>query len=249
MRTTLRWTHVLGGLAAPDIAQLAAVTHRAGKPLCVDLGWGGVADLAKYGLPEVPVARTALAAGADLVLLRGNGTLGGPICGMIAGKRELIEKIAAHPLGKAAAATLPLEAALAATLQLQGDPTAAEQALPLLRLLSTASENLQQRAERLAPQIAALGIASAEPLAGRAALSSRRAAQEELPSWCVALTSTAHTAAELAQRLMTGTRPVASRVENDRVLLDLRTVSPKDDLELLDALAALAGNGEANAAK
>jgi L-seryl-tRNA(Ser) seleniumtransferase len=132
-------------------------------------------------------------------------------------------------------------AALAATLELYDTPASAEQRIPLLGLLSTSADNLKIRAERLAPQMAAVGgIAGAEVVETRVPLGSRRVPGEELSSYAIALAPAAGTAADLAARLLAGTQGVAARAEQDRVLLDLRSIAPKYDLALIDAVTALA---------
>jgi L-seryl-tRNA(Ser) seleniumtransferase len=240
VRSFPRWTNILGSQSAPTLSQLATLTQRTNKVLLVDLGWGGLNDVTRYGLTEVPHAREVLQAGADLVLLRGNGVLGGPTCGILIGKRELIEKVAAHPLARAAAAIISVEAALAATLQLHHEATTAELSVPLVRLLATSEENLKQRAERMAPQLATSSmLASAEPVASLAALTSRQAASEQMKSWSIALVPKTGSAPELARRLLQGPAAIATTVENDRVMLNLRTISPKEDLELVDAILNL----------
>jgi L-seryl-tRNA(Ser) seleniumtransferase len=152
-----------------------------------------------------------------------------------------MERVAAHPYAKAARATPPVLAALAATLELYESTPSAEQHIPLLSLLSTSTENLKLRAERLAPQMAAVGgIASAEVVETRVPLATRRVPGEELPSFAIALTPTGGSVAELAAQLLGGTQAIAARVDGDRVLLDLRSVAPKYDLALADAVTALA---------
>ena len=111
----------------------------------------------------------------------------------------------------------------------------------MLTLLSTSVENLKLRAERLAPQMAAVtGIASAEVVETRPPLATRRVPGEELPSWAIALTPTSGAVSELAAQLLGGTQAIATRLDAGRVLLDLRSVAPKYDLALVDAVTALA---------
>lgn len=226
--------------AMPDVRQLAGLSQRRSIPLIADLGWSGVCDLSAYGLVGLTTAQAARDAGADLILLRGHGCLGGPACGILTGLGSLLARVAAHPYAQAARATPSVLAALAATLELYDSTASAEQHIPLLNLLSTSVDNLKLRAERLAPQMAAVnGIAAAEAVETRVPLATRRVASEELPSWAIALTPGNGSAADLAAQLLAGTQAIAARVEGERVLLDLRSVAPKYDLALVDAVTAL----------
>lgn len=232
----------LSSNTSPDLGQLAGLAARNNVPLIADLGWSGVLDMSGYGITGLTTARAARDCGAELVVLRGHGCLGGPACGILTGRSSLIERIAAHPYAKAAQARAPVLAALAATLELHESTTTAEQHIPLLNLLSTSVENLKLRAERLAPQMAAVnGIASAEVVETRIPLATRRVPGEELPSWAIALIPTTGSVTELAAQLLGGTQAIAARVDAGRVLLDLRSVAPKYDLALVDAVTALAG--------
>jgi len=231
---------LVGSAAAPDVGQLATLASRRSLPLIADLGWGGLADLSPYGLTAITTARQAREAGADLLILRGHGTLGGPACGILAGRTELIERVAAHPFVRSARASAPVLAALTATLQLYEDPATAERSIPLLTLLATSVDNLKLRAERLAPQMAAVAGIAAEAVETRGALATRRIPGEELPGWGIALRPESGSPAELAAQLLSGTQAIAARIENDRVVIDLRSVAPKYDLALVDAVTALA---------
>lgn len=239
----LRYSQVSG--AAPNLAQLAGLALGQNVPLIADLGWAGVMDLSAYGLGGLTTARSARESGVDLVILRGHGCLGGPACGILAGRASLIERVAAHPFAKASRATAPVLAALAATLELYESTPSAEQQLPLLSLLSTSLENLKLRAERLAPQMGAVAaIEAAEVVETQVPLAARRIAGEELRSFAVALTPASGSAGDLAAQLLSGTQAIAAHIDVNRVLLDLRSVAPKYDLALVDAVAALAGPAE-----
>jgi L-seryl-tRNA(Ser) seleniumtransferase len=205
-----------------------------------DLGSGTLVDFASYGLSGTKTIRDSLSAGVDLVLLSGDKLLGGPQCGILLGRRDLLEKIAQHPLARVVRADKLALAALAATLRLYRDVESAPHAVPLLSLLSTPLDNLQNRAERLAPQMATcLAIASAMPVPGQASLTSSPASQR-IASWCIALTPRDLTVDQLASKLRSGTPAVVGRVKGQQLLLDLRSVPPSLDILLVDAIDQLA---------
>jgi L-seryl-tRNA(Ser) seleniumtransferase len=212
-------------------------------PVVHDLESGTLVDFVTIGLFDRPMAKASIAAGADVVLLSGDRLVGGPPCGILLGRRTIIEKIQKHPLARALKADKITLAALAATLRLYGDAEKAKLAVPLLRLLCTSAENLKNRAERLAPQMAAVKkvVAAAEPVElvgdfGDSSLISR-----QLTTWCIALTPAGMTVDRLAAALRAGTPPVVGRIqsEKDRLLLDLRSVFPRQDVELVAAVEAL----------
>src|SRR5262249_43225998 len=144
-------------------------------------------DLSRYGLRGEPLVSQIVNSGADLILLPGDRFLGGPPCGIILGLRDLIDQIKSHPLMAAASADKLVLAALAATLRLYDDVDLAERSIPLLSLMATPLDNLRQRAERLAPQINATGVASVEIVASHVPLAASAAVQHELPSISIAL--------------------------------------------------------------
>jgi L-seryl-tRNA(Ser) seleniumtransferase len=166
--------------------------------------------------------------------------LGGPQCGIILGGKEQIDVIRKHPLMRALRVDKLTLAALYGTLQLYQGRERAEQLVPLLELLSTPIANLQNRAERLAPQIAACSaIATAEAVAATTYLGGGSVPMQEIPTWCIALSPASGNLDGLAKSLRNGTPSVFGRIQKDRLLLDLRTVFPRQDLELVEAFRRL----------
>jgi L-seryl-tRNA(Ser) seleniumtransferase len=176
------------------------------------------------------------------VLFSGDKLLGGPQCGIIVGKRELIERVAHHPLMRALRVDKLTLAALAATLRLYRDPERAQREVPLLQLLATSSENLKNRAERLAPQIAACTpVEQAEAVADVAYLGGGSLPTQQLQTWCVAVKpGNGWSVDRLARSLRTAHPAVVGRVQRDRLLLDLRSVFPRQDQQLASAVEKLA---------
>ena len=130
---------VTGQHQSIDFAPVATWAQRRSLPLVVDLGFGGLRDVAAIGL-EQPTAAAAIQAGASLVILRGDGLLGGPSCAVICGKSALISQLAAHPLMRTSTCDKSITAALEATLELyqtaaEQQPSSIERAIPLLGLL------------------------------------------------------------------------------------------------------------------
>lgn len=223
-----------------SLAELVALGRRHNLPVIDDIGSGALVDLKPFGVTGEPIAPERVAAGADVVLFSGDKLLGGPQCGIICGRREPIEAISKHPLMRAFRVDKLTLAALAATLRLYQDLEVAKQSVPLLSLLSTPLDNLKNRAERLAPQMAALpAIATAEPVADQTYLGGGSVPTQQIPTWCIALAPRAGSLETLSASLRTGTPSVFGRIHRDRLLLDLRSVLPRQDIQLVEAVRAL----------
>jgi L-seryl-tRNA(Ser) seleniumtransferase len=231
---------VVGFVEEAPLADLIALGRRHNLPVVDDIGSGALIDLAPYGISGEPVAAQSIAAGADLVLFSGDKLLGGPQCGIIVGKRSYVERIVKHPLMRALRVDKLTLSALAATLEAYRDPQLAERSIPVLSLLATPLENLRNRAERLAPQISATGVASAEVIEDEAYVGGGSVPSQAIKTVCLALTSKSQTAAQLAAALRTGKPAVVGRIKDNRLLLDLRSVAPKFDMALVEAVQSLA---------
>ncbi len=233
---------VVGFTEDVEIGELVKLGHRHKLPVIHDVGSGALVDFGQFGFQGEPVASQSIKAGADLVLFSGDKLLGGPQCGILAGRSALIAQIEKHPMARALRVGKLTLAALAATLRLYRDPEKAQAAVPLLRMLTTSTENLQNRAERLAPQIAATAVAeTAEAVSEVTYLGGGSIPTQQLPTWCISIQPAGISAERLAAKLRTGTPSVVGRIQQDRLLLDLRSVMPRQDLQLVAAIEALDG--------
>jgi L-seryl-tRNA(Ser) seleniumtransferase len=231
---------IVGATASVSLGELVELGHRRQLPVIHNLGAGAILDPKPLGLPAQPVVAESIKAGADLVLFSGDKLLGGPQCGIIVGRRALIQQLEKHPLARALRAGKLTLAALGATLRLYQDPERARRAIPILELLSTSVENLQNRAERLAPQIAATSaVAEAQAIACTTHLSGSPLPDQSLATWCIAVKPASLTIDRLAAALRAGIPPVVGRVHEDRLLLDLRSVFPRQDVALVTAFEML----------
>jgi len=231
---------IVGFTEQVSLEDLVALGRRRRVPVIDDIGSGALLDLSKYGVEGEPIAADSIKAGADLVLFSGDKLLGGPQCGIIIGRKVHVDRITGHPMMRALRVDKTVLAALAATLRLYRDPAAAEQSVPLLSLLGTPLENLKLRASRLAPQMAAVeAIAEAEAIEDVAYLGGGSVPSQELATWCIALKPANGSVEKLAQSLRTGTPSLFGRIKQDRLLLDLRSVAPRYDTQVVAAVEAL----------
>jgi L-seryl-tRNA(Ser) seleniumtransferase len=233
---------VVGATEEVAVGELVAIGRERQLPVVHDLGLGALIDYAPLGLGGQAIASESVRAGVDVVVFRGDKLLGGPHCGIAVGRRASIEKMAAHPLAQILSADALALVALAATLRLYRDPEEARVTIPLLQLVSTSVENLKSRANRLAPQIAASpAVASAEAVSGVACLVDDRIPAQQLPTWRIAVRPKEMTVDQMAKLLRSGESAIVGRASPECLELDLRSVMPRQDLELVELFGTLGG--------
>ena len=229
---------IVGFTGRPSLAELVELGRRVHLPVYEDLGSGCLVDLSPWGLKE-PLAQESLAAGSDVVTFSGDKLLGGPQAGIIAGRREFLERIRRNPLYRALRVDKLTLAVLEATLGALLRGALGE--IPALRMIRASGEEIERRARGLAAALAAaqtggeveIGVEQGESLVGGGSTPA-----QHLPTWLVTIASLRASAAQLEERLrrpVNGT-PVIARVEGDRVILDLRTVFAEQEIALLAAL-------------
>jgi L-seryl-tRNA(Ser) seleniumtransferase len=230
---------IVGHTQAAALEALVELGRERGLPVIADLDCGGLVALANNPSRE-PSAAERIAAGCEVVVFSGSKLLGGPQCGLIVGTRSLLAQIEQHPLFASLRVDKLRRAALAATLRAYEDPEQLAQSLPLQQLLSTPLDNLQNRAERLAEQLAAnKAFRSVAAAPGEASLGAGHPSVSPLPSWQLLLEPSAGGAEELAATLRTSRPPIIGRIGKGRVILDLRTVFARQDQEIAEACAKL----------
>jgi len=233
-----------------DIGQLAELAGRRGVACAHDLGSGALIDLRDHGLAYEPTVRDSLAAGADCALFSGDKLLGGPQCGIIVGKAEPLAAMRKNPFYRAFRVGKLTLGALEATLRLFLDADTLCAKHRVLGMLTTPVAELQRRAEVLAGDISSRCNAwlSADTAEGVTQIGGGSLAGVELPTRVVRLRSTRFRAKDLARRLRMASPPVFSRVQEDAVLLDVRTMLPGEEQLVILALVEIgaeAGRGEA----
>jgi L-seryl-tRNA(Ser) seleniumtransferase len=221
-----------GFTEAPDAAALAELAHRHGAIVVDDLGSGALLPTERYGLAHEPLPSERLAAGADVVTFSGDKLVGGPQAGLIVGRADLIARLRRDPLARAMRPDKATLAAVAATLGLYRAGRA-EAEVPVWRMISAPTDELRARAEALAMATGGEAIATDATVGGGSLPG------ETLPSFGVAISGRRPDA--LVAALRRGRPSVIGRVAGRRLVLDLRTVEPARDLDLLAALLAAIG--------
>jgi L-seryl-tRNA(Ser) seleniumtransferase len=231
---------VTGFTDKPSLEELVALSKRSGLPLVEDLGSGCLVDLSAHGVNE-PTVRQSVEAGVSLVMFSGDKLLGGPQAGVIAGKKELVIRVRRYPLFRALRVDKLTIAALEATLGAY--LRAAWDEIPTMRMIRMTPQELKRRAENfireLRPELpldeVEIEIANGASLAGGGSTPS-----QSLPTKIIRIASARYSATKLEQRLRRAPAGVSvvARVEDERLVLDLRTVFPEQEPLLIKTLAS-----------
>src|SRR5471032_3058888 len=221
--------HITGYTKSVSVDELAPLAREHQVPLVVDLGSGTLVDLERYGLPHETTVRETIAAGADLVTFSGDKLLGGPQCGIIAGRADLIAQIKKNPLKRALRVGKLTLAALAPVLALYRAPDLLAERLTTLRLLTRRASLMQQQADAIAPLLQrVLGpsyVVTAEAMLSQ--IGSGALPVDQLPSFGLAVRASAscdvgNALGRLEQRLRSLPLPIIGRIGQDTLWLDLR---------------------------
>ena len=221
-----------------DLAELA---HRHGLILIDDLGAGALLSLEQFGLPHEPTVRESVDGGADVVLFSGDKLIGASQAGIIVGRKHLIERLRKHPLMRAMRADKTCLLVLERTLHLFRDPDRLRREHPTYRMMCTPVGALRRRAKALVDGLAqaAPGV-RAEIESSKAYLGSGSLPTEALPSAGVSVAVPGLSAADLARRLRLDEACIFSRIEDDLVRLDMRTLTEEQVPVIVAAFGRIA---------
>jgi L-seryl-tRNA(Ser) seleniumtransferase len=234
---------IIGFTSEVAITDLVALGARRGLPVMEDLGSGCFVDLSRFGLAKEPTVREVVSAGVDVVTFSGDKLLGGPQAGIILGRRPIIEQIKKNPLNRALRIDKFTLAGLEAILRLYFDEEQALRAIPTLAMLTATPAVIEQRARRLLRRISkplaghcTMALVATESRVGGGALP-----EQSLPSRGVALRPCGCSVNQLEVNLRQHSLPVIGRIEEERLILDMRTVADDEVRLLAAALLAVFG--------
>jgi L-seryl-tRNA(Ser) seleniumtransferase len=231
---------VVGFTSEVPLAELAELAHSKGLLMIDDLGAGALLDLQQFGLPHETTVRESIEAGADVVLFSADKLIGANQSGIIVGRKEAIAKIRKHPLMRALRVDKTCIMVLERTLHLFRDPDLLRREHPTYRMMTTPPDALKTRAEALmqgirekAPRV------KADIQASQAYLGSGSLPEEAIPSFVVSVSLPGLKAADLARALRLDPACVFGRIEHERVLLDVRTITVEQVKDIAGALGRI----------
>ncbi|MFZ0417893.1 MAG: L-seryl-tRNA(Sec) selenium transferase [Candidatus Sulfotelmatobacter sp.] len=224
---------ITGFTEQASMAELVTLARKRGIPLMEDLGSGALLDLRSIGIEGEPGVLDSLRGGVDIVTYSGDKLLGGPQAGLISGGAEFIARMRSNSLFRALRVDKLIYAALEATLLAYVRPD--HDAIPTLRMMRLTKEEVGERAAKVAARVDGSKL-KVEIVDGESILGGGAAPSSVLPTRVLALTCEGLSADELAARLRGSEPPIIARVEEGRVLLDLRTVFPEQDAAVATAL-------------
>ena len=224
---------VEGFTAEVEPSELVELSKERGIPVLHDVGSGALLPTEAYGLAHEPTPQQSIAAGVGLVFFSGDKLLGGPQSGIVVGQTELVRRLERHPLARAVRIDKMSLAGLTATV-LHYLKQEAEAEVPIWKMISAGQQGIKDRATRWKTQLSIPG----EVISGRSAIGGGSLPGETLPTWVLALSceGDAGSPERVMRRLREAVPPVIARIEDDRVILDPRTVTPDDEEALLTAL-------------
>ena len=238
---------IVGFTASPSVSELADAAHRNDILLYEDAGSGALLDLSEYGLTDEPIIPQSIAAGADIVTFSGDKLLGGAQSGLIVGRKTVIEKLRKHPLYRALRVDKLIYAALEATLESFRRNAPIEE-IPVLRMLAMTNAEIKERtlhfAGRLRDKLGANSVLQFEIIEGNSVVGGGSAPMVQPPTTLLVLTHPQISAANLEQKLRLSKPPVITRILEDKVIIDLRTVFEVEEARILEVLADKITNAE-----
>ena len=220
-----------GFTARPELSELVALGRERGIPVCEDLGSGCIADLRAFGVDE-PLVSDSIRAGVNLVSFSGDKLLGGPQAGIVAGDRELVTRLRRNPMFRALRLDKLIYQALEATLR--NLLLERWDQIPALRMISQTPEELRARSERFAEKLGGMRV---EVIEGTSLVGGGATPDQPLSTWLIAIDCPDVVEAE--KRCRRADPPIIARIENDRLILDLRTVFPQEEAELEDSIKSI----------
>lgn len=232
---------IIGFTAAVDLETLVNLGKKHGLPVMEDLGSGCFLDLSRFGLRGEPTVQESVRSGVDVVSFSGDKLLGGPQAGVILGREEIIARLRKNPLTRALRIDKLTLAALEATLRLYRDEEVAIRSVPTLRMIATDYQILESRAGELSERLRAAvgGRLRVEIIDGYSQVGGGALPVQTLPTRLVACSSDSLSASRLEAHFRAHEPPIVGRVEQERFLLDVRTLQPEDGEIIAGAAAQL----------
>lgn len=217
---------IIGFTGEVPLRELADLGRKRGLPVVDDIGSGALVDLSQYGLPKEPTVQESVRDGADVACFSGDKMLGGPQCGIIVGRRDIIERIKRNPLTRALRCDKMTYSAAEATLKLYLEPEKLPQVHPVLSMITEESASVKRRAQALRRRIASQigGKAEVSVVPDETEMGSGSLPGRSIPTYSLQVKPESVSPDEFGRRLRLGDPPVFTRITEESVRFDLRTV-------------------------
>lgn len=226
---------IVGFTAEVEREELASIATKNQVVFYEDLGSGALFDYRDYGIGEEPTVQETLASGADLVSFSGDKLLGGPQVGMIAGRKDLINRLKKHQLARVLRVDKFTLAALEATLQQHMYEEAAN--IPAIRDITKSAEEIRERSELFQQRLERKASHySIEVVEGTSQVGGGTMPSVELPTYVIALQTDQYSVNELEEFLRLSNTPIITRIQDGKILIDLRTVTIEEEDDILHSL-------------
>ena len=223
---------IIGFTEDVSIHQLKELGEKYGLPVIYDMGSGLMVDLSAYGINE-PTVRSGLAEGADVILFSGDKLLGGPQGGILAGKKKYIDMMKSHPLARVLRVDKMTLAAMEATFRAYYDEESAKQEIPVLAMLTRTEEQMKGYADRLKRLIDSKKAGyTVRKEKDKGMVGGGSAPSSYLDNIVLKLYHDKYSAQELAARLRSGELPVVTRIRDDELIIDMRTIM-EDEIPII----------------
>lgn len=229
---------IVGFTETPKLRDLAETAHENNILFYEDAGSGAIFDLSEYGLDDEPIISESIAAGADVVTFSGDKLLGATQAGLIVGRTDTIQKLRKHPLYRALRVGKIIYAAIEASLQSFRRETAFDE-IPVLQMISMSAENLKNRAENFADNLKAKSNLSFEIVKGISVIGGGSAPNTKLETSLLSVRHKKYSAARIEEILRNSKPPIIARILEDKLLIDLRTVSETEEADLSKILLTI----------
>ena len=231
---------ILGFSKEVDIEEMVIMGKKYDIPVIEDIGSGTLIDYSKYGLAYEPTVLESIAKGTDIVTFSGDKLLGGPQAGIIVGKKKYIDKMKKNQLARALRVDKMTLAALEGTLRLYLDEAAALENIPTLNMLTMNREKIHERARALLGRISEnLNAMDATLIEGYSQVGGGAMPLEKLPTYLISLSSNRMSAQDIEDALRLNNPPIICRINEDRVLLDVRTIKEEEFDIVADAIEGI----------
>jgi len=232
---------IVGFTEEVDLAELVILGMKCGLPVMEDLGSGCLIDFSKYGLRGEPTVQDSIEKGADIITFSGDKMLGGPQCGIILGRNDIVSAIRQNQLARALRVDKLTILSLQETLHLYRDEEKAIRHIPTLRMICQPYGNIHRKAKRLLDRVGSrgkgafsIGLCDGSSRVGGGAMP-----LEEIRSCLIYISSKTYSASKIERFFRSFDPPIIIRVEKNRALLDVRTIQERELRIVAEAIIAL----------